>query len=273
MNCYELAYNALVARTIISGKIRSTRAGPTLSTFGTILKIDCLSRGEFPILTQRKIFLGGVLGELAAFLRGATDLKTFKDFGCNYWDANAEAWLRNKHATIGNMQVGKIYGYQWRKWDGYVDQLAELVTNLRTNPDSRRHLLTTYNPSEQHTACLPPCHITAQFNSKDKVLDCCVYMRSVDLCLGLPSDVALYAALMLVICGQTDHTPGELTFMMGDTHVYMNQVDTYQTHAERESFPLPQYSLLPTTIDTFVPADLKLINYQNAGVLQYAFSA
>lgn len=273
MDPFEVSYNNLVTNVVMNGSLRTTRAGPTLSIFGTMLQIGCLKHGNFPILTQRKIFLDGVLGELAGFLRGATDVKTFKDFGCNYWDANAAAWSHNKHATPGTEQVGRIYGYQWRKWDGAIDQLAELVESLKRTPDSRRHLLTTYNPTEQAQACLPPCHLTAQFNVYAGQLDCIVYMRSVDLCLGLPSDVILYATLMLILCNQTGYTPGMLTFMLGDTHIYMNHVDTYQEHAVRPSYPLPKFALdLRATIDDFVPGHLHLTNYQNAGVLKYDFN-
>ena len=276
MSKFEQDYIKLVSKVLASGEVRTSRAGPTVSLFGTTLTIDCLEKGRFPILTQRKIFTGGILGEEAAFLRGATDLKTFKDFGCNYWDANAAAWAPNKDVPVEKQYVGRVYGAQWRAWIGdcgMVDQMAMLVEGLRSNPTSRRHLLTTYNPAELDEMCLPPCHLLAQFNVRtDKHLDCIVTMRSVDLCLGLPSDIILYAVLLLILCSETGYRPGKLTFMLGDTHVYQNHVTTFQVHAQRPMHKLPMYALRTCTIDNFLPTDLRLSNYQHSGVLSYVFN-
>lgn len=277
MSNFEQAYMNLVTEVITRGEHRPSRAGFTVSAFGATFQTDCLERGYFPILTQRKIFPAGILGELEAFLKGSEDLQTFKDAGCNYWDINAAEWAPNKHAPVALQKVGRIYGAQWRNWtgaQGTVDQLANLVTSLRTDPYSRRHLLTTYNPAELAEGCLPPCHVLAQFNVRTtKQLDCVVTMRSVDLCLGLPSDVILYAALMLVLCNETGCTPGKLTFMLGDTHVYRNHIDQFQEHASRPMHPLPQFKLAKSAgINTFVAVDLQLYNYQHSGVLPYAFN-
>lgn len=273
MRNFEVDYVNLVSTVITAGDFRSTRAGPTLSMFGTTLQIDCLEQGLFPVLTQRKIQLQGILGELAAFLRGATDLQTFKDFGCNYWDANAAAWAPNKNKPASEHMVGRIYGAQWRQWPQNVDQLFTLVQNLKSDPGSRRHLLTTYNPAELENACLPPCHLLAQYNVRKSKLDCIIYMRSVDLCLGLPSDIILYATLLLVLCNETGYTPGKLTFMLADTHVYLNHVDQFQIHAVKRMHDLPGFALRGAAgINTFVPEDLKLLNYTNEGVLSYAFN-
>lgn len=275
MSKFELDYNNLVARVITNGEHRQSRAGFTLSLFGQALVIDCLEYGEFPILTQRRIHVQGILGELAAFLRGATDLATFKKFGCNYWDANAKAWPRNVGVFEDQLSVGEIYGAQWRNWAGYLDQIKVLAKNLKQDPYSRRHLLTAYNPSRLDEMCLPPCHLMAQFNVRTtKHLDCIVYMRSVDLCLGLPSDVVLYATLLLLFCKETGYKPGKLTFMLGDTHVYRNHADIVQEHQLREVHPLPTYKLNPSiSLDTFCPEDLELHNYQHSGVLNYEFNA
>ena len=276
MSKFEQDYTKLVSKVLATGELRASRAGPTVSLFGTTLTIDCLEKGRFPILTQRKIFLGGILGELAAFLRGATDLKAFKDFNCNYWDANAAVWAPNKGVPIEKQYVGRVYGAQWRTWTGdcgILDQLAMLVDGLKNNPTSRRHLLTTYNPAELDEMCLPPCHLLAQFNVRNnKYLDCIVTMRSVDLCLGLPSDIILYATLMLILCSETGHAPGKLTFMLGDTHVYQNHIDTFEQHSARLMHKLPTYTLRACSVDDFVPSDLQLNNYQHFGVLNYAFN-
>jgi thymidylate synthase len=173
--------------------------------------------------------------------------------------------------------VGRIYGAQWRAWTsehGQVDQVERLVRSLQQDPYSRRHLLTTYNPAELEEMCLPPCHLLAQFNVRTtKHLDCVVTMRSVDLCLGLPSDIILYATLLLILCNETGYSPGKITFMMGDSHIYRNHIDQFQVHAQRTMHKLPKFKLKPAaTIDNFVAADLELINYQHSGALKYEFA-
>lgn len=274
MSNFEHAYIDLVSQVIKTGETRPSRAGSVLSLFGTMLKIECLEEGYFPILTQRRVFPVGVFGELAAFLQGAEDLVTFKNFGCNYWDVNAAAWYPNTGLETKDQVVGRIYGAQWRNWtssEGPVDQLAGLVEGLKQNAYGRRHLLTTYNPAELAEGCLPPCHLLAQFNVRtSKHLDCIVTMRSVDLCLGLPSDIILYATLMLLLCNETGCIPGKLTFMLGDTHVYANHVSQFQAHTQRQMYRLPAFELNESAkLDTFRTEDMRLINYQHSGVLSY----
>lgn len=273
MSAFEADYSNLVDRVMNNGVGRNTRAGPTRQLFGQTLEIDCLRQGYFPILTQRKIFYKPVLGELAAFLRGATDLQTFKNFGCNYWDANAAAWKVNEDQPKEMWDVGNIYGNKWRWFNG-VDQLAQVVNQIKYVPDSRRILLTAYDPAEEYQ-CLPPCHLTAQFNCAPYgYLDCTVYMRSVDLCLGLPSDIILYAVLLLILCQQTQRFPGTLTFMLGDTHIYENHVPIWKKHRDKKMHELPRWGLSPdATIDTFVPEHLTLLYYQHGEKLEYPFAA
>ena len=277
MSHFELDYCKLVSSVLEHGDARPSRAGDTISVFGKMLTIDCLEQGYFPILTQRKIFTRGVLGELDAFLQGAEDLQSFKLAGCNYWDANAAAWPPNFGVDPCMQRVGKVYGSMWRYWTGEDhthDQLEALVRSLQQDPYSRRHLLTTYNPAELADACLPPCHLLAQFNVRTtKQLDCIVTMRSVDLCLGLPSDLILYATLVLLLCNETGLTPGKLTFMMGDSHIYANHVGIFQEHRQRSMHVLPTFKLKASaSINNFVADDLELIDYQHSGVLNYAFN-
>jgi thymidylate synthase len=272
---YEAQYRALVDCVAQAGEKRTSRAGNTKSIFGTILRIDSLRKGVFPILTARKIFYKPVLGELAAFLRGATDLALFKEYGCNYWDANAEAWSQNDGLPQHLQSVGQIYGAQWRDWAGLgsTDQIKNLIDSIWDNPTGRRHLLTTYDPSETWQ-CLPPCHLLAQFNvTNDGHLDCCVYMRSVDLCLGLPSDVILYATLLLLIAQQTRLAPGNLTFMMGDTHIYENHLEVWEVQRMEQCWDLPLYKLHSSaTVDTFYPEQLQLLDYHHGEKLVYPFN-
>lgn len=272
MNTFDDLYLSLVKNVLETGAKRKTRAGPTRQRFGRVIEIDCLRDGRFPILTSRKIFYKPVLGELAAFLRGATDLKTFKDFGCNYWDANAATWGVNRSLPQEDWDIGNIYGAKWRNFND-IDQLEKLIINLVREPSSRRHLLTAYDPAEDYQ-CLPPCHLMAQFNvDNDSFLDCIVYMRSVDLCLGLPSDIILYATLMLLVAQETGYKPGTLTFMLGDTHIYENHVDIFKKQFVGPVFDLPTWELdANATIDNFEPKHLSLINYQHGEKLEYPFA-
>lgn len=271
---YESAYQNLVNEVVTFGEHRQSRAGPTRQVFGATLSIDCLPQGQFPLLTGRKMYPTPVFGELAAFLVGATDLQTFRDLGCNYWDTNAEAWGSNDGLEPTYWKVGQIYGAQWRSWrgEGY-DQLAVLINELTENPFSRRHLLTTYDPEEQN-ACLPPCHLLAQFNvTNDGALDCCVYMRSVDLCLGLPSDVVLYSGLLLLISKEVGLNPGRLLFVFGDAHIYENHVSTWSKQVKAEKHTLPLYKLIPgAKLWDFKPTDIQIIGYEHSGKLEYQFN-
>lgn len=266
---FELDYIRLVNGVIDRGNTRPSRVGPTYSVFGAALTIDDLKEDRFPLITQRQFFYKGVFGELAAFIRGATDLSIFKKFGCNYWDDNAAKWSANYMLTKDQHRVGNIYGAKWRNFNG-VDQLRNLLDGLRKDPYSRRHLLTTHDPSEQWH-CLPPCHLTAQFYcDKYNRLACCVYMRSVDLCLGLPSDIALYAALLILIAREVDLKPGALTFMFGDAHVYVQHVDTWKAQRKQHTFPLPRWELFPETdIFNFEPQQLEILNYKHGEKLGY----
>ena len=273
MRHYEAGYCALVDSVIINGSTRTTRAGSTHQLFGTQLTIDCMESGYFPILTQRQIFYKGVFGELAAFLRGATELKEFKELGCNYWDMNAKAWPTNKGRKDDDMSVGLIYGAQWRNWEGKLDQIKELIEGIKTNAWSRRHILTTWNPGEIEDMCLPPCHLLAQFNVRaDGRLDVCVTMRSVDLILGLPSDVVLYAGLLLLICRETGYAPGKIIFQMGDTHIYTNHLVQWAKQRLATKYVLPTWDLYECDVDSFHPRDLVLVNYKHGDKLDYSFN-
>lgn len=266
MNPFDESYKRFVLELLANGTQRDSRAGPTIQTFGSCLKVSV--EHTFPILTTRKIHYMGVFGELAAFLQGATTVKQFEDQGCNYWSHNAAEWEPNHYELPENHVVGRIYGAQWRNWQGSeavqgYDQLHQLIKGLKANPYGRRHLLTTYNPAELRMMCLPPCHLLAQFNVReDGLLDCIVYMRSVDVCLGLPSDIVLYAALLVLVANEVDLYPGDLVFMMGDTHMYLNHGEGLLKQLGREALQLPTYRLKETTsIFSFKPTDLELIDY------------
>lgn len=270
---FEQGYNHLVNDIIAAGDMRQTRAGMAHSIFGMSFTINSLRKGEFPLLTQRRIFYPGVFGELAAFVRGAVTVADFKKWGCNYWDANARAWSGNNGRGDDDLEVGQIYGAQWRNWEqaGY-NQLDALINGLKTDPHGRRHVLTTYSPTA--ISCLPPCHLIAQYYvDKYNYLDCQVYMRSLDMILGLPSDIALYAALLVALAHEVDKKPGTLTMIAGDAHVYEQHVNTWFTQQNSNSArKLPTFEYVGSTVQAFEPEHLVIKDYNHSGVVKYAFN-
>lgn len=303
---YEYDYLNLVTDVIVKGFRKPSRAGDIVSVPGMSIKIDL--RKGFPLLTTRKMAVKGIFGELAAFIRGADKLATFKEFGCNYWDLNAKAWPPNAGLDEKDMCVGHIYGWLWRNWPtaelitdsdshgserveqsaecerlssvepnrqstttvGY-DQLVELIKSIRLDPTSRRHILTTWNPAELKNSCLPPCHILAQFHCTGFLLHCTVYMRSVDLCLGLPSDVVLYALLTELVAKEVGYSVGTLTFSFGDAHVYENHINEFMgVQALRTPKLLPSIELnYDTDLFTFVPDDVIIKKYDAHPAIKY----
>lgn len=264
----ESEYLDLAEHVLNCGEPRASRAGPTRAIFGCDLE---LHMNLFPILTTREIFWKPVLGELAAFLEGTSDVRRFEALGCNYWRPNAEAWAPGKNS------VGRIYGVQWRHWagtDGPVDQLIDLVDGLRDTPHGRRHILATWNPGELHDMCLPPCHLLAQFYVRENYLDCLVYMRSVDVCLGLPSDMVLYGMLLELVAAEIGRTAGRLRFSLGDVHIYENHMEALKEQLTRE------LSLFPTTIlnqsgnhlFNFRADKVAMIEYNPAPAIKYVLN-
>ena len=273
MSNYELDYLELVRKAISKGQYRECRNGETRALFGETLRIDSLFFDRFPVLTQRQIHYKGVLGELAAFLRGATKLGEFHAMGCHYWNENAKTWPPNEGLTLPEMSIGQVYGAQWVNWKqtGY-NQIAALMDELYANPHGRRHVLTSFDPLAE--SCLPPCHLLVQFfvNATGR-LDCIVYMRSVDLILGLPSDVVLYAALLTLIANYVTMRPGVLTFCMGDTHIYENHVKIFQEqHLDQPLHMEPKFELVANEVFDFVPNHLKLVNYEFSSTVRYPFN-
>lgn len=273
MTNYELDYLDLVTKTVELGEYRECRNGETRAQFGQTLVIEELEHGMFPILTTRQIFYKGILGELAAFVRGASNIGTFKKWGCNYWDENAKAWPPNEGLPLSEMSIGQVYGAQWRNWRGQgYDQLENLLTNLLQDPHGRRHVMTTFDPLAK--SCLPPCHLLTQFfvSSRGR-LDCTVYMRSVDLIHGLPSDVVLYAALMCLVSNYIEMMPGRLTFFLGDCHVYENHVDKFvMLQKDRPLLKMPSYGMMPNSVIDFEPVHLSLFQYNYAEAINYPFN-
>ena len=271
MNNWENDYLNLVEQVITNGYYGDSRAGPTYALPGESLKIP-LDQG-FPLLTTRKMYPEGVIGELAGFVRGAEDLATYERYGCNYWADNAAAWPENFVKPRAEWQIGKSYGSLWRDFRG-IDQLKVLMSSLQYNPDSRRMVVSAWDPSAQ--ACLPSCHILFQLHVHNgKELHCTVYMRSVDLCVGLPSDIVLYALLVNLLAKDFGLVAKSLTFFFGNTHVYENHVElfmNYQRIVEPKESPTLLLAPGCTTLD-FVPSDVQILDYQHGPVIKYPFNA
>lgn len=275
MNDYELDYRHLLEEVREFGKFRPSRAGETIGLFGKMLKITSLKLGQFPILTTRKMYPRPIAAELECFLKGTQWLADFKAAGCNYWDANAKAWPRNQGEFKENMSVGRIYGVQWRRWNcdvSTLDQIEAVLTGMSKDPYGRRHIVTAWRPDELEEMCLPPCHIFFQlYAGGDDYVDMTVYLRSVDLCIGLPADVVLYAMLLHMMAHDLYKKPGNLIFMLGDTHIYANHMAEWIEQAKRTPGELPTYNI-SGHINNFVADDLTLFNYNPQEAIKYEFN-
>jgi len=266
----ERNYLDLIINVLNFGYKSDSRAGPTISLPGQQITVDL--REGFPMLTTRKIFTKGIFGELAAFVRGAEDLATFESFGCNYWKDNAANWPPNFNRPESEWQVGQSYGSLWRNFDG-VDQLRLVIESLKRDPSSRRHVITAWHPAAY--ACLPSCHIMFQFYARHGYLHCHVYMRSVDLCVGLPSDIVLYALLMHLVGKDVGLVPATLTFSFGDAHIYENHIAPFiDIQRQREITPPPTIKLAPEASTlTFTPDMITIEGYQSGESIKYAFNS
>src|SRR5246127_5205654 len=232
----ERQYLELLTDILASGARRDDRTGTgTLSVFGRQMRFD-LAAG-FPLLTTKKVHLKSIVLELIWFLRGETNVRWLQERGCTIWDEWADA----------EGELGPVYGRQWRSWaapDGRViDQIAAVVTSLKQNPNSRRHIVSAWNPAEVEDMALPPCHCLFQFFVADGKLSCQLYQRSADVFLGVPFNIASYALLTLMMAQVTGLQPGEFVHTLGDAHLYLNHLDQARLQLTREPLPLPVMKL------------------------------
>ena len=228
----ERPYLDLLADILANGVQRGDRTGVgTLGVFGRQMRFD-LARG-FPLLTTKKLHRKSIILELLWFLRGDTNVRWLQDRGVSIWNEWADA----------EGELGPVYGKQWRSWaapDGRViDQIAAVVQSLRTNPDSRRHIVSAWNPADVDDMALPPCHCLFQFYVADGKLSCQLYQRSADVFLGVPFNIASYALLTLMVAKVTGYQPGEFVHTLGDTHLYLNHLDQARLQLTREPLDLP----------------------------------
>ncbi|MCB9157567.1 MAG: thymidylate synthase [Caldilineaceae bacterium] len=249
-------YLDLMQHVLENGFRKEDRTGTgTLSVFGHQMRFD-LADG-FPLVTTKKIHLKSVIYELLWFLRGDTNIKYLNDHGVTIWDEWADA----------NGELGPIYGYQWRSWatpnHETVDQIAQVVRQIRTNPDSRRLMVSAWNVADIEQMKLPPCHCLFQFYVADGRLSCQLYQRSADIFLGVPFNIASYALLTMMMAQVCDLQPGEFIHTLGDAHLYLNHLSQAQTQLARKPFPLPQMRLNPAvqSIFDFQYEDFTLENY------------
>lgn len=276
------AWHDVLRRVLETGKRRSDRTGVgTLSVFGVQCEFD--NSSTFPAVTTKRLAFGQVAAELACFVGGFESLEEFHSLGCRIWDGNAgaESWVHGGARFSGDL--GRIYGAQWRRWRGlvddqlvggyktsYVDQLAEVIDGIKKEPHSRRHVVTAWQPAELGQVCLPPCHVLFQFYVEDFVLHLRVDMRSVDLFLGLPFDVASYALLQRLVAGETALTTGRLVFQLGDAHIYLNHLEQARAVISREPLPPPLLRVdghVDLVRDGFDPRAVSLVDYRHHGAV------
>jgi thymidylate synthase len=234
----ERHYLELLSEVLDHGARKSDRTGTgTLSVFGRQLRFGLGS--SFPLLTTKKLHLKSILYELLWFLRGDTNVKWLQERGVTIWDE----WADQRG------ELGPVYGYQWRHWrtpDGReIDQIAQLIQNLRSRPDSRRHIVSAWNPADVDKMALPPCHALFQFYVAEGRLSCQMYQRSADLFLGVPFNIASYSLLTLMVAQVTDLEPGEFVLTLGDAHLYLNHLDQTREQLTRSPRPFPRMRLNP----------------------------
>lgn len=250
------AYHDLLRHILENGAHKSDRTGTgTLSVFGYQMRFNL--QDGFPLVTTKKVHLKSVIHELLWFLQGDTNIGYLKENGVRIWDEWAD--------VDGNL--GPVYGKQWRSWqcpDGRVtDQIAEVVTLLKKNPDSRRIIVSAWNVADLPDMALAPCHCLFQFYVADNRLSCQLYQRSADVFLGVPFNIASYALLTLMLAQVCDLEPGDFIHTFGDVHIYQNHLDQVALQLSREPHALPEMKLNATVKDifSFRYEDFELLNY------------
>lgn len=249
-------YHDLLKRILEEGTRKSDRTGTgTISVFGHQMRFD-LSKG-FPLVTTKKLHLRSIIHELLWFLKGESNIAYLKENNVSIWDEWADA--------DGNL--GPVYGYQWRSWptaDGRkIDQITNLINQIKKNPDSRRHIVSAWNVGDIENMALPPCHCLFQFYVADGKLSCQLYQRSADTFLGVPFNIASYALLTLMVAQVCDLQPGEFIHTFGDAHLYNDHIEQAKLQLSRELRPLPQMRINPDIKDIFgfTFEDFELVNY------------
>lgn len=251
-------YHQLLQHILENGVEKSDRTGTgTISCFGYQMRFD-LSQG-FPLVTTKKVHLKSIIHELLWFLQGSTNIAYLKENGVSIWDEWADE----------NGELGPVYGKQWRSWEGkdgkVVDQISDLVKQLKTNPDSRRLIVSAWNVADLPEMALMPCHTLFQYYVANGKLSCQLYQRSADVFLGVPFNIASYAILTLMLAQVCDLEPGDFIHSFGDVHIYSNHLEQVKLQLSRTPYPLPQLKLNPEVRDIFGfrYEDFELVGYQS----------
>lgn len=250
-------YHDLLRHVMDNGIDRGDRTGTgTRGVFGHQMRFD-LSEG-FPLVTTKKLHLRSIIHELLWFLKGDTNIAYLKENGVTIWDEWADE----------NGDLGPVYGYQWRSWpapDGtHVDQIANLIEGLKTNPNSRRHIVSAWNPALVDDMALPPCHCLFQFYVADGRLSCQLYQRSADIFLGVPFNIAAYALLTMMVAQVVGLKPGDFVHTLGDAHIYSNHFEQVREQLTRTPKTLPLMKINPAVRDIFGfrYEDFELVGYE-----------
>ena len=251
-------YLALLNHVLQNGVEQQDRTGTgTISSFGYQMRFD-LSEG-FPLLTTKKLHTKSIIHELLWFLRGETNVKSLQEVGVNIWNE----WAGEQG------ELGPVYGAQWRAWPTAsgesIDQLSQLIEQIKQNPYSRRHIISAWNVGEIEKMALPPCHTMFQFYVANGKLSCQLYQRSADVFLGVPFNIASYALLMVMVAQVTQLEVGEFIHTFGDVHIYKNHIEQVKLQLQREPFPLPvlKVNKQVKSIFDFKYEDFELVNYQS----------
>src|SRR5215475_9673246 len=239
-----IQYLDLLRLVLERGKFKADRTGTgTYSVFGAQARFDL--RESFPVLTTKKLHLKSIIYELLWFLRGDTNVRYLHEHGVTIWDEWADE----------QGELGPIYGYQWRSWTGRqpesIDQISNVVDQIRTNPDSRRLIVSAWNVADIPAMALPPCHLLFQFYVADGRLSCQLYQRSADVFLGVPFNIASYALLTMMVAQVTGLKPGDFVHSLGDTHLYSNHLEQARLQLTRPTRPLPVMRINPAVKDIF----------------------
>lgn len=257
MNAADQTYSTLLKKILSDGVERDDRTGTgTKAVFGYQMRFN-LADG-FPLLTTKKLHLKSIIYELLWFLAGDTNVRSLQENGVSIWDE----WADEKG------DLGPVYGRQWRSWatpsGEAVDQISWVVNEIRTNPNSRRLIVSAWNPADVNLMALPPCHCLFQFNVMDGKLNCQLYQRSADVFLGVPFNIASYALLTMMMAQVTGLKPGEFVHTLGDAHLYLNHMDQAEEQLSRTPFKAPVMKLNPERTDIFSwqRSDFKLEGYQ-----------
>jgi thymidylate synthase len=250
-------YLAFLKHILTKGQQREDRTGTgTLSVFGYQMRFD-LSMG-FPLVTTKKLHIRSIIYELLWFLKGDTNIQYLRDNRVTIWDEWADA----------NGDLGPIYGKQWRAWQGpenkVIDQMAELLKQLQTNPNSRRLIINSWNVADLPKMALPPCHVMMQFHVDQGKLSCMLIQRSADAFLGVPFNIASYSLLTHMLAQQCDLQVGDFIWSGGDCHIYLNHIEQVKTQLSRTPYSLPQLHIIrkPNSLFEYQFEDFEFINYQ-----------